>query len=138
MNYCALCLFCEDIRQEQGSQETLIGILPNNINVQSLPGMMPKLGVYVRYHFSIDYRPKSVQSFFLDTEENEILKMGIDESLLSETFSSSKRLNQPILGFMSRAVTAPFVFNHEGLYKVITDVDGEQFVAGILDIRVQK
>ena len=62
MAFSAIGIFCEDIRQEKSEQDTLIGILPDNVNVPSIPGMFPKLGLVVRMHFDVS---SSARQFFV-------------------------------------------------------------------------
>src|SRR5947199_412358 len=46
----AIGIFCEDIREEKNEVYSLIGVMPDNINVPATPGMLPKLAIYARFH----------------------------------------------------------------------------------------
>src|ERR1700710_2233278 len=61
----AMAIFCEDIREEVGGSVTLVGVLPDNINVgkfsptevpvaHSVNRMLSKLCIYARLHFDPD------------------------------------------------------------------------------------
>jgi hypothetical protein len=55
-------IFCEDIRDEVSSTYTLVGVLPDNIFIGGLPGMLPKLGVYIRIQLDEDANPKTLKA----------------------------------------------------------------------------
>src|SRR5271155_1448575 len=63
-----IALFCEDIREEQNGVFTLIGIIPDNVNVAAIPvgasgqlqpdsniKMLTKLCIFIRINFDPDY-----------------------------------------------------------------------------------
>jgi hypothetical protein len=50
----ALALFCEDIRREGGSKDTLIGVMPTTVHVVSFPGALRRLSVYVQIRLATD------------------------------------------------------------------------------------
>ena len=52
MKFSAIALFCEDIREEKSGQYAIAGILPDRLNVKRLPTVLPKLGIYLRFHLN--------------------------------------------------------------------------------------
>lgn len=58
----AFALFCEDIRRETGNKETLIGVMPETIQVSTFPGALKKLAVYFRVRLEVGRQyPKPIK-----------------------------------------------------------------------------
>jgi hypothetical protein len=73
----AVCIFCEDIREEKSGQDTIVGTLPDNLlinppppKLQDAKALMPKLGMYLRINLLADQdQPKAVSAKVLNTDE---------------------------------------------------------------------
>src|SRR5262245_1416449 len=82
MNFSVIALFCEDIREEKSGQDTIIGILPDALNVPQFPGALPKLGIYVRFHLNAESEFRSIRTRLRIPGANDLPLATVDESLL--------------------------------------------------------
>src|SRR5215208_8095167 len=94
----AVAIFCEDIREEQSGQNTIVGTLPDNLVVQAPPtgtpstasAVMGKLAVYLRINFDIDDKPQEVTIKLLNTNGTLLTEGGWDRSVMDKAFADSK------------------------------------------------
>lgn len=130
----AVTMFCDDAREEASNTETLVGVLPDNINVPRLPFVFPKLAVYTRIVVPIDFEAKPIV-IKLSFGETEINKTEIPYEVVREALKKSTEAGSPIAGFISRAISNLFQIEGEGRLLVHVQADDLQFVSGTLNIR---
>lgn len=132
-----IAIFCEDIREEKSGQITLIGILPDNLNLNSLPGLGPKLGIYVRLAFDAKSpRPKEIAAR-LQTPWSEDRNFEIghaDADLIGASAEASNSSNLPVAGIVMQALISPFPIPTAGQIVVYIKVDGEERPCGVLNL----
>jgi hypothetical protein len=127
--------FCEDIRQESAGTETIIGALPDNMNVPSVPGMFPKLAVYLRVQIDLNEVPDSIIAT-LKTPWGETIKLGeADKKVLDEAQQSAKDSNLPIAGVVMRATFTPFPVKDYGLITAVAEIGGVERVCALLNLK---
>lgn len=132
----ATALFCEDVREERGGQHSLVGILPDNVTVESVPGLAPKLGVYLRTNFDpkADIVPVSYRLVLPDgstpvTDE-------VKREVLEKARADAIRDSNPFAGLVSRVVISPFPLEQPGRIRMLVRVGEEEFLAGSINVRV--
>ena len=127
------CLFCEDLREEKSEQNTLIGILPDNVAVLAFPGVMPKLAIYVRIHLdAASSIPKAIVAKLISTDGQEIDLPSWDMAVIDKAFIDAKANGTPLVGLVLRAVLAPLPISKAGVMVVKAIIDGTEYVAGNL------
>jgi len=127
--------FCEDIRQETTGTETIVGALPDNMNVPSVPGIFSKLAVYLRVQIDLNEAPDSIIAT-LKTPWGETFKLGeADKKILDEALQGAKDSNLPIAGVVIRALFAPFPVQDYGLMTAVAEVGGVERVCALLNIK---
>jgi hypothetical protein len=129
MSVNAVAVFCEDIRQEASGQLTLVGTMPDTIKLSRLPGMMPKLGVYLRFHITASEKPKSVSAKFVGANSSQFKEMNWNEDAINRAFTALSE-DIPFAGFMGRAVRAPAKVTEVGFLGVVVVIDGKEHMAG--------
>jgi hypothetical protein len=131
-----LGLFCEDIREEQSGIETLVGILPDNISVPSVPGMMPKLCVYVRINFppSFPMQPGSMVLRFPDGVEAAVGEF--TEELIATARENTIAEGGPLAGIKSRATLGGLTFKEAGRIHLVAKLGDKEYLCGSLNIKV--
>jgi hypothetical protein len=67
-----VALFCSDVRQEKGGTETIVGVLPDNVNLPSIPGPFAQICVYVRMHMRPSFRPAQIISRLMLPDGSEL------------------------------------------------------------------
>jgi hypothetical protein len=129
----AIALFCEDIRAEQSGQDTLIGVLPDNMQIGQTPGFIPKLGIYVRILLATD---SSAQNIILKMAlpDNQEMILGNLEQLIEQARSAAISNKMPYIGLIAKAVMSPFHDLTAGKITVIAHVDGVDYICGALNL----
>jgi hypothetical protein len=129
-----IALFCEDIREERSGQDTLIGIMPDNINVDRYPSVAPKLGVYIRAHLDPDNPPSQiVAKFKTPWAESEVGRA--EKQLIELAAEQAKQRGIPLAGVILKAIIAPFQLKQHGLALLTISIDGgEDMPCAVLNL----
>jgi hypothetical protein len=114
----AIALFCEDIREEKGGSQTLIGVMGDNIMVPSFPGAMPRLGIYIRLHILTQNSPCKYDIFLCHPNGERGHITTIDEDLVASTMQDAKAAGNKITGIYSQLVAGPFPVTQAGRIRV--------------------
>jgi hypothetical protein len=118
-----IALFCEDIREERSGQDTLIGIMPDNINMGRYPSAVPKLGLYIRAHIDPDNPPSQIVAKLKTSwAESEIGRA--EKELIELAAEQSKQKGIPLAGVILKAIIAPFQLKQPGLALLTVSIDG--------------
>jgi hypothetical protein len=130
--------FCEDIRQETAGTETIVGALPDNMNVPVVPGMFSKLAVYLRVQIDLNEALDPIIAT-LKTPWGETFKLGeAGKEILDEAQQGAKDSNLPIAGVVIRAAFTPFPVKDYGLITVMAEVGSVERVCAVLNIKPTK
>jgi hypothetical protein len=137
-----ICVFCEDIREEVSGQDTIVGTLPDNLvatGSASLPLMLPRLGFYVRFNLNVDDGcPKALSAKVLTTNDDLVASTDWTLEVINKAFGDARENHLPLVGFTFKLVVRPFPIPESGIVRVIANVDGEDYLAGILNVTVSK
>lgn len=139
--FSAVCIFCEDIREEKSGQDTIVGTFPDNLVVEGAPppipnskGIMPKLGIYLRVNVNTDGdKPSNISAKVLGSSGDIIAQSGWAPDLIDHSFEDAKRNQLPIYGLLLKLVAAPVPIAN-GKITVIVTVDGVECLAGALNV----
>lgn len=141
-------VFCEDIREESGGTHTLVGVMPDNINVTAPSTsdsdsrsalLFPRLAIYLRVHLDASRRPDGPISARLTLPRSEDITIGvINEDVISKAYDDSASKGQPIVGLIFKAVLAPIQLRESGAAVVYTEIEGQQLVSAILNIQMAR
>lgn len=144
-----MTVFCEDIREEKNETFTLIGVLPDTMNVSAPsdgdkagtsivdPSVRPltKLCVYTRVHFD----PKKdigEPSFRLILPNDQTVNLGLVEAAMIKKARDEAIANGNILaGVVGRAVLGGFQLPKLGVLKLEVDIGGKTYLGGSLNFR---
>jgi len=137
----AVCIFCEDIRQEKSDQDIIIGTLPDNLvggtelpPIPDAQALLPRLGFYLRINFSADSAQPSRLSMKILNPKGEILAQNYwSQESIDKTFEDSKKNQMPVIGFISKVVASPLPVS-AGKLTVVVNVDDKEMIAGALNI----
>lgn len=130
--FSAVTMFCDDVRQEVGHTETIVGILPDNVNLPAFPIALPKIAIYTRIVVETDFIPEPIH-VVLSTGGSESTIATIDVETISNAILQSKEKASPIVGFLARATAAPFPI--EKPVRMLVRVTSENFnvISGTLN-----
>jgi hypothetical protein len=129
----AVALFCSDVREEKGNTVTIVGVLPDNLNVPKLPGALPKLCVYVRIHVVVDCDPGALYSRLV-MDGKEIGRIDVQSTVVATVRAKSKASGKAYAGLISTFVMAPLAIAKPGLMEALVTARGNEIVAGSLYI----
>lgn len=131
----AISLFCEDIREEKSGTVTIVGVLPDNLSIPSLPSLMPKLCIYTRIHIA----PKSSQDQIVAkirlSDGAEHIIGEADQGLIAKARQDGIDANVPIFGIILTAILSPFPVLSAGRLLVIVAAGDEEIISGQLNIQ---
>jgi len=131
----AVCLFCEDVREEKHG-DTLLGIFPDNINVTAIPSAMPKLGVYVRIHINVDSKIQSISAKLRTSTGEEMPFGGFDAAKIKNTLAESSQKGAPTAGFIIRGTAVNFPIKTAGRSSMLVKIDDEEIICGSMNFQV--
>jgi hypothetical protein len=145
--FSAVCVFCEDIREEKSGQDTIIGTLPDNLVATKLPApgptanarpSLPRMGVYLRIHLDAEQDiPKEVSAKMINMDGQVVAHSTWDRSIVDKTFAESRANHMPVVALIFKVVAAPFPLTMEGgKITVVAIVDGVERIAGALNVMV--
>ncbi len=127
-------LFCEDIREEKTGVHTLVGVFPDNLNVSELPGMMPKLCIYVRFHLDVNADVRSITAMLRFPTSEQSLG-GFDPDLIKKTQEDSRKKGTPLAGLILKGISGPIKIPGPGRILAIAKVNDDEIVCGSLNIQ---
>jgi hypothetical protein len=134
-------LFCEDIREEKNEIITLVGLMPDNVNVADAgapqPGMrkiIPKVCVYLRLNFE-PHQTLGVASVRLVMPNGEKVPLGaIDAALMEKSRLQALEKGNALAGVTFRAVMGGLFLGEAGKLKLEVDLDEETYLAAALNL----
>lgn len=128
-----IAIFCDDIREEKSEQQTLVGILPDNIVLDRIPGALSRIGFYVRIHAPVD-SPLNDVSLIITESDGKIVPLStFEQSIIEESRKASRDNGFSYVGLVTRALAVPFNVSKAGLVHINVLIDGAEYHAGSLN-----
>lgn len=139
----AVGLFCEDIREERSGQDTLIGILPDNLQLEQPPApgvpvarILPRLCIYMRINIDPSFDPGPVTTRLIYPNGEELNFGPLDPALIKKTRDAALEENKPLAGFISKVVLGNFNTKSEGRIRLVLSAGGDDYLCGSLNIKL--
>jgi hypothetical protein len=129
-----LALFCEDIREEVSGQNTLVGIMADNIAVPSTPVMLARLGIYTRVYFHISNPPEAVSAIAEMPSGEKFELGGASAELVKASFDAAKSNNAQVAGIILKGLFSPLPILGLGAINAIVSIGGRQHILGTLNV----
>jgi hypothetical protein len=149
-------LFCEDIREEKNNTFTLIGILPDQINLEILEGgaagadgvptappppprhpvkTLPKLSIYIRINFdpAFDIGAPIIR-VILPGGQVSLTKV-VEKDIIQKAMLEAKQRGNLLAGVVSRVNVDQFR-PAVGSIKVEAEINGETHLGGAINFRL--
>lgn len=132
-----VAIYAEDARDEVGGQTTIVGILPDVVELPAIPVLMPKLAVYLRIHVPIGQEPKGPVKVVLRGEaiDVELDLGGFDEELIAKSSNENPDVDKVYLGLILVAKSSPFKVARVGRLATFVTIDGVEYDAGGIHFR---
>ena len=129
-----LALFCEDIREEVSGQNTLVGVMADNMAVPSTPVMLARLGIYTRVYFDISDQPEAVSAIVEMPSGDRFELGGASADLVKASFDTAKSNNVKVAGIILKGIFSPLPILGLGTINAIISIEGRQHILGILNV----
>jgi hypothetical protein len=134
--FSAVSMFAEDIRDEVGGTQTIVGILPDNLAVPSFPGIIPKLAVYSRISFDPEFSPRNVSVSISFDNGAEIASDTFSADLVKQSITETKGKDGPIATLISKTIIGGIAINAPSRIRAVVSHDGGEFLAGTINIEL--
>lgn len=129
-----LAIFCEDIREERTGQDTLIGIMADNIAVPTTPVMLARLAIYTRVYFDSSEEPEPINAV-VQMPSGEKHELGVaDTALVRDAFNTAKSNNAPLAGVVLKGIFSPLPLPSFGAISAIVRIGAREHVLGTLNV----
>lgn len=133
----AIGIFCEDIREERSGQDTIIGVLPDRINITSVPGMLPKLCLYLRVHISppeAEVGPISARIIMPDGKV--LIENKMEHEKIAQSKSRAAKDGNPYIGLILKFVITPLPISQAGRILAEVEIGDRKEICGGLNLNL--
>jgi len=130
-----LTIFAEDFREEIAGTNSLIGIIPDNIEVPAFPGNLMKLVFYTRAHVPTEVQLSDLSIHVMLIDGTEMLLLEVDRDLLRTSRQTSIDEARPHYGIISHATMSPVPVHSAGQVKVIVRSGSGERISGMLTFK---
>jgi uncharacterized protein DUF6941 len=136
----AIALFCEDIRAEEGGTLTLVGLLPDNLDLAPMGPTAKWLGrfaIYIRVNFSPKENIGSARLRLVGAD-GQIHEFGnIPAETIETAREAAMKKGNALAGVITRTVLPGTLLQQLGTMRVEVVIDEETYVAGALTVQKQ-
>lgn len=130
----AVALFADDIREEKDDRLTLVGVMPDNLKVPGLPGMLPKLAIFIRLNIPVSMDPQDAKVFLTDTSGTRNAVATFESDLVARGLSEAAEQGNNMGGVTMRMSASPFAVAKYGRVILEVEIGDECIQAGSLNI----
>ena len=132
-------IYCDDVRQEVGNKQSLIGVYPGDLYLEALPAVLPKLCMVATLVIPAaacfeSLRIKAMQGEHCLYESGDIPPPG-DEVSPGAQAADSRLDEDPMLRLSLVLVLSPFQVDEETSLRVVAELDGVPVSSRSLRIR---
>jgi hypothetical protein len=135
MSYTAVGLFCEDVREERGNKETIVGVYSDSISVPHFPGAFKKMVVYVRLHADIDHEINELRLLLKVPGVDEEELANFDLKGLEAGREQARLRGMPYVDLITQVTVEPLNVLSEGLVEATLQVNDERTPVVALMVR---
>ena len=143
-----MALFCEDIREEKGDVVSLMGVMPDTVNLvqgvevkekdaKGANAILPKLCMYIRINFDADFDLPEPRMRLAMPDGQNVEVGAIQADVVSKARQQAKEKGNPLAGVISRVVIAPFR-PPEGVMKLEVLISDVAHLAGSLNFKMHR
>lgn len=116
---------------------SFVGVLPDNIEVPSVPGSMPKFSILVRTEYPVDQETVPAMITLSDPNGGTVAATSITIEQANEAVKAAAAQGNTHGGINTRIMASPFVVNATGRWWVkVQFQDGEEIPAGTINIQL--
>lgn len=135
MPHRAMAWFCDDVRQERGNKETLVGVYSDSVTVPRFPGAFKKVVVVVHIHADLSESLDEIKLFLRapNTSEEEIANFDLTDFEQGRQHAVGRGM--PYLLVTAQVTVEPLKIEAEGVVEMTLQINGERMTVGALLVR---
>lgn len=129
----ATTVFCDSYREEVGGSSSVIGIFPETVFLESIPGAMSRVSTYTLIHFDSLDRPEQLEVFLRFPNGSEEARSSISQQQIDDAATPKPEgSTPPISGLIISASASPFHVIEPGrVLSILKTPEGEQIIGQI-------
>ena len=132
----AIGLFCEDVRDEVAGTQSIVGILPDNMAIPSVPVALPRLVLYLRLMLDPASDPGAI-SASLDFPNGETRQVvSIDADATEDACKAARESGAPYAGMVTVVAMQQFTVIAAGRLVAMVRIGGQERVCAALNFQV--
>lgn len=130
-------IYCDDVRQEVGGKQSLIGVYNSDMILPSFPVTLPKLCTQILVRLPIDTAANNVE-VKISNGENVLFEVPIPEGEVQRMSKAMLETDKEIvfLGIGIHFQFAPLQFDQATKIKTVATVDGREIKGNSLVVRL--
>lgn len=128
----AFALFCDSVRDEKTSTQTIVGVYPDNLNVAKVPAVIARLAIYIRIMVDPDIDPDSMALWVVFPDGAERNVQTIEPDVISTARTKARENEMPYAGLLTNITFPNFPIMQFGRVKVLLRAGEEEIVCGAL------
>jgi hypothetical protein len=128
----AVTLFFETARDEVAGTTTLVGLLPDNIELEGVGvALLPKLVAFTRINMSVDDTVAPIDVSLRAPDGTIVVTNSVGVEKVEQAIADAKRDGNVIAGIVARIEAQPFIAAR-GRYLAVVTYAGEERVTGTI------
>ncbi len=139
-NRFAHCIFCDDIFQEEGNKFSFIGVYGPDLFIDQVPTSIPHLCAIATFNTGVAHPVKSLKIIVRlgDQVLQEIEPPASYLEATHQTFVSAadKVQENDTVSYRIQAAVYPVNFDKASVVEVVAIADGEEYIAGRLQVKI--
>lgn len=135
----ATTLFCEDIREEVSGTYSIIGVMPDNVEIPSHPehgGLVPRLACYFRISFDPSAPPAQASTELRwETTGATVLSVPVDRDVIHRLAADISEQGFPLATAFNTLISANFPVPDFGRLLAIVKWGDEEILTGAINFK---
>ena len=136
MNFNAVGLFCDDIRDEARGVNSVMGIWPDYVKLQPAPPgetAAIRMGIYVRTSVAVGEPPEDIRISLIAGDET-ISQIEIEASFVASTQKEAIGGGMPNAGFINKVLVPNFPVTKPTMLRLVVSSGDREVIAGAVSV----
>jgi hypothetical protein len=129
----AVAFFCQDIREEVGGTNTLVGVMSDNTQVPRIPFALGRFGIYARALLPLTVEPHDL-ALIMRLPDGTDVKVGeYTEDFIRSAIEEARETGTPAVGIIATSTASPFPVLAEGVHRLLLKAGEEEKLIGMMN-----
>jgi hypothetical protein len=129
-------LFCDDVREERSGTVTIVGVYPDNLALKQVPGVFPKMCVYVRIHLRTDFRPGKIITRVVMPNGEVVNSDEADPQVVNNALEKARQAGSPYAGLIAKFAMVNLHVTNLGRMQALVSIGDKEYIAGALNLKL--